>query len=93
MHIALFITAYLIVTNSVAAGLFWKDKQNARESKRRISEATLLWAAAVGGSLGAKWAQRRFRHKTRKQPFGLWLNVIFWVQVGSVLWAGALVLL
>lgn len=28
-----------------------------------------------------KSAQRHFRHKTYKQPFGRWLNWILWLQI------------
>ena len=42
---------------------------------RRIRESTLLTTAFVGGAIGAKLGQRRFRHKTRKQPFATILNV------------------
>jgi uncharacterized membrane protein YsdA (DUF1294 family) len=37
----------------------------------------LLLAGFLGGSPGAFWAQRTFRHKTKKQPFQL----IFWALV------------
>jgi len=41
----------------------------------------LLRLALFGGSLGAKIAQRYFRHKTYKQPFGRQLNAILLLQV------------
>lgn len=60
---------------------FGWDKRCAIMNRRRISEATLLRLALLGGSLGAKVAQRYFRHKTSKQPFGRQLNGILWLQV------------
>eukprot|EP00923_Selenidium_pygospionis_P056637 GHVN01098853.1.p1 GENE.GHVN01098853.1~~GHVN01098853.1.p1 ORF type:complete len:172 (-),score=10.91 GHVN01098853.1:395-910(-) len=42
----------------------------------RVSERTLLLLAAIGGSMGAKLAQRMVRHKTQKQPFGYLLSAI-----------------
>eukprot|EP00923_Selenidium_pygospionis_P056639 GHVN01098861.1.p1 GENE.GHVN01098861.1~~GHVN01098861.1.p1 ORF type:complete len:145 (-),score=0.46 GHVN01098861.1:327-761(-) len=42
----------------------------------RVSERTLLLLAAIGGSIGAKLAQRMVRHKTQKQPFGHFLSAI-----------------
>ncbi|WP_375281526.1 DUF1294 domain-containing protein [Pseudooctadecabacter sp.] len=67
---------------------FALDKDQARRGGRRIPENTLLTLSLFGGSIGAKLAQRRFRHKTRKQPFGLLLNLICIAQIGLI---GALV--
>jgi uncharacterized membrane protein YsdA (DUF1294 family) len=43
---------------------------------------TLLALALFGGSPGALWARRRFRHKTRKQPFATQLDLIAMVHAG-----------
>ncbi len=55
--------------------LFWWDKRKAVKGGRRVSEATLLLLAVLGGWPGAKYAQRVYRHKTQKQPFGNTLNL------------------
>ena len=65
--------------------LFWWDKRCAIRGEWRVSESHLLWFAALGGVLGAKLAQRLFRHKTRKQPFGLSLNLILFMWIAIVL--------
>jgi uncharacterized membrane protein YsdA (DUF1294 family) len=61
---------------------FWPDKQRARADDWRISEASLLGLALIGGSPGAFLARAVFRHKTRKQPFGTLLFLIAAVQAG-----------
>ena len=76
--------AFLIV-NLATVLAFARDKQLAVERGRRIRESTLLWLAAIGGSPGALWARRHYRHKTRKQPFGTRLDVIVMVQAGVLL--------
>lgn len=55
---------------------FAADKRRAVAGQRRLRERTLLWLALLGGWPGAKLAQHRLRHKTRKQPFGRLLNVM-----------------
>ena len=51
----------------------------------RISESTLLAVAFFGGWPGAKYGQRKFRHKTRKQPFATQLNAVAVFQVLLIL--------
>ncbi len=75
----------LLAVNVLAAFLFRIDKERAIAGKWRISERLLLLVALLGGSIGAKYAQRRFRHKTRKQPFAFALDAIVGVQVAAVL--------
>ncbi|MBQ6653746.1 MAG: DUF1294 domain-containing protein, partial [Prevotella sp.] len=47
------VLVYLVIINVVAFLVFGLDKWRARHSKWRISEATLLALAVVGGSVGA----------------------------------------
>ena len=74
------LAAYTSV-NLVTFLAFGWDKHCARVNRRRIPETTLLRMAFFGGSVGAKIAQRHFRHKTYKQPFGRRLNWILWLQI------------
>lgn len=72
-------TALLIIfllLNVVTFCLFWWDKDAARNGGWRVSEASLLQFAFLGGSLGAVAAQRLLRHKTRKEPFRSYLMAI-----------------
>lgn len=62
--------------NAATYLVFAYDKRAARSGQWRISERVLLTLAAVGGWPAAKLAQHHLRHKTRKQPFGLILNLI-----------------
>jgi uncharacterized membrane protein YsdA (DUF1294 family) len=64
---------------------FWQDKQRAVAGERRISEAQLLGLALAGGSPGALIARRMFRHKTRKQPFSIRLQLIAALQAGALI--------
>lgn len=77
--------AYLALVNLAAFAAMGWDKARARRGDARIPERTLLILAAAGGSLGAVAAQQLFRHKTRKQPFGAWLWVIFILQLTGLL--------
>ena len=49
---------YLLAVNIATFLLYGIDKYKAKKGKRRISEATLLTMAAIGGSIGA-WAGMR----------------------------------
>ena len=44
---------YLLVINAATFIIYGIDKYKAKKAKWRISEATLLTMAAVGGSIGA----------------------------------------
>lgn len=70
--------------NGLAFLLFRMDKDRAVRGEWRVPESTLLTLAFLGGWFGAKAAQRRFRHKTRKEPFRTFLNLIpaLWVLLG-----------
>ena len=60
---------YLTVVNILAFTLYGIDKKKAEKNKFRISEATLITIAVIGGSLGALLGMRIFHHKTRKKKF------------------------
>lgn len=64
---------------------FWQDKRRACTGERRIPEADLLGLAMIGGSPGALLARRVFRHKTRKEPFSTYLQLICALQLGAII--------
>ncbi|WP_277963104.1 DUF1294 domain-containing protein [Pseudomonas sp. RIT-To-2] len=69
----------------VAAGLYWRDKHQARTDGRRTPEKVLHLVELLGGWPGALVAQQVFRHKTRKVSY----QVVFWliVLVHQGVWA------
>jgi len=71
----------LIGLNALAIWMFFFDKRQAKQGGWRVPENTLLGIAILGGSLGAKYGQYKFRHKTKKQPFGTVLNTIIVLQI------------
>ena len=75
----------LVLVNLWTMLRFWQDKQRAVAGKRRISEGDLLGLALIGGSPGALFARRLFRHKTRKEPFSTYLFVIIAMQAGALI--------
>ena len=76
---------WLLVVNALTVLAFRTDKRIAVNGGRRISESDLLLLAFVGGSPGALFARHRFRHKTRKQPFGTQLLLICMIQSGAMI--------
>lgn len=68
--------ALILFVNVLTFALFGLDKARAVQGGWRIPERTLLMFAFLGGWPGAKVAQRRFRHKTRKRPFAQRLNLV-----------------
>ncbi|MGR3637459.1 MAG: DUF1294 domain-containing protein [Shimia sp.] len=75
---------FWLAMNLVTYTFFHADKERAIYGEDRISERTLLSLALIGGSIGAKVAQKRFHHKTRKQPFGHFLNAIVVLHLGLI---------
>ncbi|MBR1449645.1 MAG: DUF1294 domain-containing protein [Prevotella sp.] len=66
LHIALI---YLAVINVVTFFMYGIDKWIAKKSKWRISEATLLLLAVIGGSIGAWLGMKVWHHKTLHKKF------------------------
>ena len=68
---AMILVYYLFAVNTFAFILYGLDKSYARKNKRRIPEATLLFLAWIGGSIGAFLGMHIFRHKTQKRKFSI----------------------
>ena len=60
---------YLLAVNAAAWALTVWDKRQARRGSRRVSEASLLLVAALGGSPMMYLTMRRIHHKTRHRKF------------------------
>ena len=77
---------YLLAINIVSFFLYGIDKYKAKKNKWRISEATLLMMAAIGGSLGACAGMRLWHHKTMHKKFKYGIPIIIILQVALVVY-------
>ena len=75
------IICYLLAVNIVTFLLYGIDKYKAKKGKWRISEATLLTMAAIGGSIGAWAGMRLWHHKTMHKKFKYGIPLIIIMQV------------
>jgi uncharacterized membrane protein YsdA (DUF1294 family) len=81
LHIAL---VYLAAINVVAFFMYGIDKWKAKKSKWRISEATLLLMAVLGGSIGAWLGMKVWHHKTLHKKFRYGVPAIIIVQIAII---------
>ena len=72
---------YLIVINVVTFLVYGIDKWKAKQGSWRISEATFLILAAIGGSIGALLGMKVWRHKTQHKKFKYGLPLILIIQI------------
>ena len=80
------ILGYLLAVNITSFLLYGIDKYKAKKGRWRISEATLLTMAAIGGSIGA-WAGMRLWHdKTMLKKFKYGIPVIIIMQIALVVY-------
>ena len=57
------------------------DKWKAKQGSWRISEATLLMLAVIGGTIGALLGMQVWRHKTMHKKFKYGLPLILLAQI------------
>ena len=72
---------YFILINVVTFFLFGIDKWKAKKGRWRISEATLLIFAIIGGSIGAWLGMQTWHHKTMHKKFKYGIPLILLVQI------------
>lgn len=72
---------YLIAINVITFFIYGIDKYKAKNAKWRISEATLLGLAAIGGSLGAWLGMKVWHHKTMHKKFKYGVPAIIILQI------------
>lgn len=72
---------YLLVVNTLTFLLYGIDKYKAKKARWRISEATLLMMAVIGGSIGAWAGMRLWHHKTMHKKFKYGIPLIILLQV------------
>ena len=77
---------YLLAINALSFILFGLDKYKAKKGKWRISEATLLMMAVIGGSIGAWTGMRLWHHKTMHKKFKYGIPIIIIMQVSLVVY-------
>ena len=87
MNYELYITAFLLSVNVIAFFMYGIDKWKAKKDKWRTSEATLLWLAVIGGSIGAWLGMKVWHHKTMHKKFRYGLPLILIMQIALVIFA------
>lgn len=75
---------YLLAINAVTFIVYGIDKYEAKKAMWRISEATLLMLAVLGGSIGAWIAMRVWCHKTMHKKFKYGIPVILLIQIALI---------
>ena len=75
------IVYFLVSINILAFIVYGIDKWQARQGKWRISEATLLLFAVIGGSIGAWLGMRVWRHKTMHKKFKYGIPAILMIHI------------
>lgn len=80
------ILLYLLIINAIGFVLMLVDKHKARKNLWRIPEATLMSAAALGGSIGCLLGMYTVRHKTRHLKFTLGIPLILAAQSALALY-------
>ena len=75
---------YLLAVNIATFLLYGIDKYKAKKGRWRISEATLLLMAVIGGSIGAWAGMRLWHYKTMHKKFKYGIPLIIILQIALV---------
>ena len=75
------LVCYLLAINAVTFIVYGIDKYKAKKAKWRISEATLLLLAVLGGSVGAWMGMKVWHHKTMHKKFKYGIPTIPLIQI------------
>ena len=86
------ILGYLLAVNIATFFLYGIDKYKARKGRWRISEATLLTMAVIGGSIGAWAGMRLWHHKTMHKKFKYGIPLIIIMQIALVAYLHTIIL-
>jgi len=79
------IVYFLIGINILTFLIYGIDKWKAKQGRWRISEATLLILAVVGGSIGALLGMKIWHHKTMHKKFKYGLPLILIAQIALLI--------
>ena len=86
------IICFLLAINIATFLLYGIDKYKAKKNQWRISEATLLTMAAIGGSIGAWAGMRLWHHKTMHKKFKYGIPLIIIMQIALVAYLHTIIL-
>ncbi len=75
------LVCYLLAINAVTFIVYGIDKYKAKKAKWRISEATLLLLAVLGGSVGAWVGMKVWHRKTMHKKFKYGIPAILLIQI------------
>lgn len=76
-----FLIYFFVAINVISFLIYGIDKLKAVKGWSRISEATLLWIAVLGGSIGAWAGMLTWHHKTKHLKFQLGVPFILLLQL------------
>jgi uncharacterized membrane protein YsdA (DUF1294 family) len=74
----------LISINVLTFFVYGIDKLKAKQGKWRISEASLLMLAVIGGSVGALLGMHIWHHKTMHKKFKYGIPLILIAQIALI---------
>ena len=74
----------IMVWNIIVFSLYGLDKHKAKRGRQRISERTLLLAAAFMGAPGAWFGMYTFRHKTKHFKFKVGVPLLLFIHIAVV---------
>lgn len=80
----IYLLNYLVIINIIAFIVYGIDKLKAKRGKWRITEATLLLLAIIGGSIGAWCGVKVWHHKTLHKKFRYGIPLIIALQIGMI---------
>jgi len=72
---------YILSINVLTFLVYGIDKSKAKNNKWRISEATLMILAIIGGSIGALMGIKIWHHKTKHAKFKYGIPLILIIQM------------
>ena len=76
----------LFAINAITFVVYGIDKYKAKKAKWRISEATLLLLAVLGGSIGAWMGMRVWHHKTMHRKFKYGIPALLLMQIALMVY-------
>lgn len=78
---------WLLFINFLAIYLMKKDKQFAKDEKRRIRESTLITIALAGGAVGMYYAMYKYKHKTLHKKFTILVPTFIMIHFALISYA------